>query len=424
MTAFRLVLLHRGRPIISNIPQTTARNFSAGLYNSGRKRAGKVEAATEIMPAEETKYIKGEILDYAINLRTSRPGKEIKVPYEITVSSSMADFWHSSFHSQDRLNTSTPFARNLGLQDRVMPFELVLFLTSAMSHEDSAKVQVGFGRCIYHWPVFAGDTVRKTFQVTRVRNTSDGNHSIINFKCKLVNQRGRLCMSADKRLLFEFPVPESNVTIPADPVEESQLFRDHLLSKSREVSGMESHSLTPLRPGNLILHTLCRSITFSQSQQLASLARLTHERHYNIRKFDMKSEIFVPAGLVLGLVVSAANRDFHEKLSEEIVSVNYIHHLHPEDVVGSFSYVVDVDENLPGDLECVTVRTIGVKNIDVAHDLVNEQIPMILLESDKTYTKDVERLCKTLCPKLSNKIIAVVDRKIIRQSNRREVFLL
>ena len=219
-------------------------------------------------------------------------------------------------------------------------------------------------------------------------------------------------------------MPESNVTIPADPVEESQLFRDHLLSKSREVSGMESHSLTPLRPGNLILHTLCRSITFSQSQQLASLARLTHERHYNIRKFDMKSEIFVPAGLVLGLVVSAANRDFHEKLSEEIVSVNYIHHLHPEDVVGSFSYVVDVDENLPGDLECVTVRTIGVKNIDVAHDLVNEQIPMILLESDKTYTKDVERLCKTLCPKLSNKIIAVVDRKIIRQSNRREVFLL
>lgn len=59
-----------------------------------------------------------------------------------------------------------------------MPFSLVLFLTAAMSHEDAAEVQVGFGKCVYHWPVFAGDTVRKTFQVKSVRNTSDGNHSV------------------------------------------------------------------------------------------------------------------------------------------------------------------------------------------------------------------------------------------------------
>lgn len=232
-------------------------------------------------------------------------------------------------------------------------------------------------------------------------------------------------LTKHQRLLFEFPIPESNVTISADAAEDSQqLFRDHLLSKSHVVSGMESHSLTPLRPGNLILHTLCRSITFSQSQQLASLARLTHERHYNTRKFDKHTEIYCPAGLVLGLVVSAANRDFHEMLSEEIVSVNYIHHLHPDDVVGSLSYVADVDENLPGDLECITVRTIGVKNIDVANDLVGECIPIELLTSERTYTSEVERICKKLCPKLSSKVIAVVDRKIIRQSNRREVFLL
>lgn len=29
-----------------------------------------------------------------------------------------------------------------------------------------------------HWPVFAGDTVKKTFKVERVRNTSDGHHSV------------------------------------------------------------------------------------------------------------------------------------------------------------------------------------------------------------------------------------------------------
>ncbi len=51
-------------------------------------------------------------------------------------------------------------------------------------------------------------------------------------------------------------------------------------------------------------------------------------------------------------------------------------------------------------------------------------IPMELLTTDKTYTKNIDAICKLLVPKLTNKIIAVVDRKIIRQSNRREVFLL
>ncbi|KAL9186239.1 hypothetical protein ACHAXT_005477 [Thalassiosira profunda] len=378
------------------------------------------QSANSGSSSDPSLFLKGEVLDHALDLKRCRPGTEVEVPYELTLTESLFEFWQSSFHSQDRVHTSTPFARALGLQDRAMPLSLVLFLTGAMSHEDAAKVQVGFGRCVYHWPVFAGDTVTKTFIVEKVRNTSDGNHSIINFKCSLINQRGRLCMSAEKRLLFEFPVPESNVTILAEESESSQLFRDHLLSKASVLRGMESHSLTPLRTGSLILHTLSRPITFSQSLQLASLARLTHERHFDVRKYDERTEVYVPAGLVLGLTVSASNRDLHEVLHEEIVNVSYIHHLHPGDVVSAFSYITGVDENLPGSLEEVSVRTVGVKNIS----LEDVDIPVELLTTDKTYTKNVDRICKSLCPKLTNKIVAVVDRKILRQSNRREVFLL
>lgn len=129
-------------------------------------------------------------------------------------------------------------------------------------------------------------------------------------------------------------------------------------------------------------------------------------------------------GLVLGLTMSAANRDFHESLHEEVINVSYVHHLHPGDVVGAFSYVSEVNDMLPGDLESITVRTIGVKNMDVMNDLQDVSIPMELLLTEKTYTKSVDAICKSLCPKLHNKIVAVVDRKIIRQSNRREVFLL
>jgi hypothetical protein len=110
----------------------------------------------------------------------------------------------------------------MGLQDKVLPFPLALFLTSSMSHADAAKVQVGFGAVHYLWPgalfffvcgaracvehvwtmcalnpnenhantdhvsfrimilltAFAGDTFTKSFQVKSIRNTSDGNHSV------------------------------------------------------------------------------------------------------------------------------------------------------------------------------------------------------------------------------------------------------
>ena len=107
-----------------------------GLYNPGRARARvidrKIPTDVAVATSDTTSgnqsgnFMKGEVLDYAINLRTSRPGKEIAIPYELTLTESLHEHWHSSFHYQDRIHTSTPFARKLGLQDRVMPFSLVL----------------------------------------------------------------------------------------------------------------------------------------------------------------------------------------------------------------------------------------------------------------------------------------------------------
>lgn len=312
------------------------------------------------------------------------------------------------------------------MQDRVLPFSLALFLTSSMSHEDAAKVQVGFENVSYIWPIFAGDTLRRVFTVSKIRNTSDGQHSIISFSCDLLNQRDRLCMRADKRLLFQFPVPESNftsTTVESTPAD-THLFRDHLLSKANTVLAQErSHSLARLEPGMMILHTMHRSLTFSQSQQLASLARLTHERHFDSYKYDKSFEIFVPGGLVLGIAMSAAARDLHEILHEEIKSCAYINSLNPDNVVGAISFVHSVEDNLPGDMELVTVTTLGIKNMNVQRDLKDVDIPMELFQSG-LFTKEIEKICKESCPILSGKIVVAVERKMLRQTRKREVFLL
>ncbi len=366
----------------------------------------------------------GAIVDHAVNLQSARPGDVIEVPYELTVGGEFREFWHSAFYCHDRINTSTPFARKLGLQDQVLPFSLMLFLTGSMSHADAAKVQVGFHNAIYHWPGFAGDTFTKKFQVKSIRNTSDGNHSVITFNCELINQRGRVCMSADKTMLFEFAaVAPSEISTPVNPATEQQLFRNHLMSKAEILGELGSHSLRTLRPHQLIIHSMCRALSLSQSQQLASLARLTHERHFDSRKFDAKTELFLPGGLVLGLAMSASARDLHEILHEELINVAYINHVHPGDVVSAVTFVKKLDENISGDMESLVVCTLGVKNVDV-ESLEGVEFPTELFVENDMTTKDVEKICKEKLPVLSKKIVVMAERRIIRQASRAEAFLL
>jgi len=405
MHALRIARPLLSRPLLS---RTMATNQT--FYNMN----------TTAKPGET---IKGEILDHAVNLKEARPGDQIEVPYELTVADAFRESWHSAFYCHDRINTSTPFARKLGLQDQVLPFSLMLFLTGSMSHADAAKVQVGFRNAIYHWPGFAGDTFTKKFTVKSVRNTSDGEHSVITFNCELINQRDRVVMSTDKTMLFPFASSNpSTVEAPATVPKESQL-EQHLMSKAEVLGELGSHSLRPLRPNQLIIHTMNRALSLSQSQGLSSLARLTHERHFDSLKFDPSTEMFVPGGLVLGLAMSSSARDLHEILHEELLSVNYTNHVHPGDNVMSLTYVKKMDENISGDLESLIVSTIAVKNVS-KDDIEGLSLPVELFMDDKITTKKVEELVKDKCPILAGKIVLQAERKIVRQASRAEAFLL
>lgn len=238
-------------------------------------------------------------------------------------------------------------------------------------------------------------------------------------------------MQADKRMLFEFSVPESHTSSKLQPTADppnGNLFRDHLLSKSHVLQGLTSHSLAEFRKGQLLLHSLKRSLTFTQSQQLASLARLTHEKHFDSRKYDM-TELLVPGGLVLGLTMSASARDFHELLHEEILHVNYVNALHPGNMVGAISYIQNV-EVVGGNLQVVTIRTFGIKNMDVVKDLDRVDLPLELFEMGAGVhgggikAKTIQQICKRKCPQLHNQIVVQVDRRILRQAPHHEVFLL
>jgi hypothetical protein len=365
-------------------------------------------------------FVEAKSLDVAVDLHVLRPGDSLDIPYELTVTDTFADLWHSAFLSQDRLQTSTPFARKMGFQDRVLPFGLMAFLCSSMTHADKAKFQVGYGNIQYHWPGFAGDTFTKKFQVQSVHNTSDGSHSIIQFHCKLFNQRGRLCMSADKRMLFQMRLVENSLKLPTpyDNEPPDDLFRNHVLSNA-SILIRDSQSLHRLRVGQLIRHDHARSLTLAQVQQLASLARLTHPRHF------VGSDRLVPGGLVVGLCQSASARELHEVHHEQILAVQFYNPVYPDrTVAGALSYMSQISPTAVGDLEEVTVRTLL---IDVSDNDLPRRLPLDLLSSKELMKpKQLDEFCKVNCPDLCGRILMQMDRKILRQSTSKpdSIFLL
>ena len=224
----------------------------------------------------------------------------------------------------------------------------------------------------------------------------------------------------------------------------------HLLirnkSKADTIQSLGNQSLAALNPGQAILHSMCRSLSFSQSQQLASLAKLSHELFFNSYKYDPSAEILVPGELVHGLVVSAASRDLHEVLHEEVHNVSYINHVHPGDTISAITYVNSIDDSIcTGDLECVNITTLGVKNVNLKDQI--DKLPLEIFHSDNSTTKGIERICKVCnavlpnvssdylfnfryatlqekCPELSGKIAVYLKRQIIRQTKRKNMFLL
>jgi hypothetical protein len=60
-------------------PTTSASTSTSTTANDGR----------------DGKWIQGQVLDLAADPRTFRPGDKLDIPYELTISESMQDFWQS-----------------------------------------------------------------------------------------------------------------------------------------------------------------------------------------------------------------------------------------------------------------------------------------------------------------------------------------
>jgi citrate lyase subunit beta/citryl-CoA lyase len=135
-------------------------------------------------------------------------------------------------------------------------------------------------------------------------------------------------------MLFPSAVPTSDVKMPSDYNHKYDKFLHHIVDSCEKLTAQGSQTFSALRKGQLIFHTLNRPLSETHLMQLATLARLTHDKHFNTRKYT-RQEIMVPGGLSFALTCSLASRDLHEVLYEDLVACTFPNNLCPGETVSS-----------------------------------------------------------------------------------------
>ena len=362
--------------------------------------------------------MRGSLPKYGLDLNTVTHGQILESPYEITVDTSWRIQWQSVFPTSSKLTTSDEFAQAWGFESSAIPQAMLLNMTLCFSVEpfsQSCRLHLGLENARQERAAQLGDTFRSYTRIDGLKNTSRGDASVIHSTHILVNQRNERVFSLKKRSYYD-PLPASRVetNIPDQPdgheyfaAEETSMI-DHF----SEASGAPESNTTPLITGDLILHPMVRPLGWSENLALSTLYRNTHPIHWDSQHYGREG-IVVCGGFVQSMVFAACDRELRQVLDEVLIDSSHINTVTPEDGIGAISKIVEVEE-ISEALERITVKTLGLKNVDIAHELPGIDIPDSLLNTKTLKPSEIEKICEDHCPVLAGRIAMQATRSILR----------
>jgi hypothetical protein len=166
--------------------------------------------------------------------------------------------------------------------------------------------------------------------------------------------------------------------------------------------------------GELIIHDAMRHIGESENLLFTTLFRNTHPIHFNYSRYP-KEKIIVCGGFVLAVVLGNAMKDFKQVLDQQIIHCSHINKIAPEDTMSSVSRIVK--REIVNDRELLTIKTIGLRNVDPNTELINHKWPPELFNTEIPKPSSLEMELKKQMPELFHKVCIQVLWKAWRQTN-------
>ena len=108
-------------------------------------------------------------------------------------------------------------------------------------------------------------------------------------------------------------------------------------------------------------------------------------------------------------------KDFKQVLDQQIVHCSHINKIAPGDTMSSVSHIVQ--RETVNDYELLTIKTIGLRNVDPNTELIKYQWPPGLFNTEIPKPSQLEMDLKTQMPELFHKVCIQILWKIWRQTN-------
>ncbi|MEM6722482.1 MAG: aldolase/citrate lyase family protein [Bacteroidota bacterium] len=382
--------------------------------------------------------VKGKKMKYGLDYRAAYPGQIIPSPYEISVDASWVSSWQHLVPTFNPLEISRPYSEKLGLRDQLLPYQMLVNLGLCMaveSYSESCAYHLGVHDVIYERAAYPNDTLRSIVRIDNIKNLKSGKYSLIETRLIMLNQHDERVLIMKRNSLFPaieglenktFPTPAASPYQSKFDIPVFDELRSGILKQAVNLKSDMLHYQNELDSGDLLLHGLVRPVGLSGSVMYSTLCKNTHPLHINHVRYGMDN-LVVSGGFVLPIVLGAAQRDLKHSLHEQLIDTMHINPFKHEDGIGAISYILEKKE-LGAGFEELTIRTFGIKNIDIENDLEDVSIPLDLLLdptemiNGKEVTKpvkprDIERICKAYCPVLFHKICLRVTWKMWRKIN-------
>ena len=100
----------------------------------------------------------------------------------------------------------------------------------------------------------------------------------------------------------------------------------------------------------------------------------------------------------MSLVMANALRDLKHTIGHQIMACSHINSIAPLDNISSVSFIHDIQE--ANGVEEITIKTLGLKNIDAERELINSQWPEEIFESKELRPAQLELILKNQMPDL------------------------
>jgi len=367
----------------------------------------------------------GRTIDYGLDFRNVSPGTIVSAPYETTVDESWITAWQALVQTGNPLETSKEYCTELGLRKRLIPFHCLVNLGLCLAVEcfsESSIFHLGISNVKYEKPAFVGDTIKSIMKLDKIKPSSNGKYAVFYTTMVLINQNDEVLVRMNRNSLFPYIDPNDVPMYKEDVSNEfynvfskpKNDFKFEIFKNALKSNHYSFNLQKKFTSGELILHSIAKPIGLSNSLAFSTLCKNTHPLHINSARYGLDG-LVVCGGFIIPMMHAAASRDIRFALAQEIVDSMHINKIHHEDCVGAMTYVEN--STIENGIECLTLRTFGLKNIDAEKDLPDVSIPIDLLASKEIKPNEIELLCDVYCPELAQRVCARMTWKIWRKLN-------